>query len=179
MHKLSLDEIGRLDANTYRAAPKAPITVVLDNVRSLLNVGSFFRTCDAYRIERLYLCGITGTPPHREIHRTALGATDTVPWAHADHTIDVLHSLRAEGYTLLALEHTSNSLPLSKLEITPHQKVALVFGNEVDGIDPALLPLCHQAVEVEQYGTKHSLNVSVCAGVVLYTIYHQWLRVNQ
>ena len=148
MRKLTMSELNRMDVEEYRNVEKLPIVIVLDNIRSLSNVGSFFRTADAFRIETLFLCGITACPPHREIHKTALGADDSVQWRYFKTTVEACECL-----------------------IIVPQKSAYIFGNEVDGIDDALLPYCTQAVEIPQMGTKHSLNVSVCAGIVMYRIF--------
>ena len=160
--------LGRLSPEAYKAAPKRPVTVVLDNIRSLHNVGSVFRTADAFRIERLVLCGCTGTPPDREIEKTALGATNTVSWVHAGQTIDAVRKLREEGCAVHAVEQTRNSTPLN--QFTPPAKLALVFGNEVYGVAQEVIDACDGVIEIPQAGSKHSLNVSVSVGIVLWEV---------
>lgn len=169
MRKLTMSELNRMDVEEYRNVEKLPIVIVLDNIRSLSNVGSFFRTADAFRIETLFLCGITACPPHREIHKTALGADDSVQWRYFKTTVEACECLKNAGYTIFAVEQVENSVMLDDF-IVP-QKSAYIFGNEVDGIDDVLLPYCTQAVEIPQMGTKHSLNVSVSAGIVMYRIF--------
>lgn len=168
MRKLSMEELNRLTVADFKNTRKFPLTLVLDNVRSLHNVGAAFRTADAFAIEKIWLCGITGRPPQREITKTALGSTESVVWEYAPTTVEVLHQLRAAGYALIAVEQTTGSqlLPAFQPEIgRPH---ALVMGNEVFGVEDEVLALCDAAVEIPQFGTKHSLNVSVAAGVVLW-----------
>ncbi len=171
MRKLSSDQLGRPSAESCRELPKIPVTVVLDNVRSLNNVGSFFRTCDAFAVERLVLCGITGTPPDREIHKTALGAELTVPWAYFPKTEEAVAGLREEGYTLLASEQVSGAAMLDRFRPDVTKKYALVFGNEVDGVAQGVIDLCDGAIEIPQAGAKHSLNVAVSGGVVLWPFF--------
>ncbi len=172
MRKLSLDELGRLSPEEYRKETKLPVVVVLDNIRSLSNIGSIFRTADAFRVAAVYLCGITAKPPHREIHKTALGATESVEWHYFETTLDALKKLRAENYTIVAVEQTDESRLLQETEIEP--PLALFFGNEVHGIEDQVVANCDHCVEVPQSGTKHSLNVSVCAGIVLWHFYRQY-----
>lgn len=166
MRKLKLDELGRPDAEAFRASLKIPVVAVLDNIRSLHNVGSVFRSADAFAIEAIYLCGITARPHHREIHKTALGATETVAWHYFEKTADCLKKLSDEGYELVGVEQTDESIPLPHYK--PKPGTALIFGNEVDGISDEALLLCSKAVELPQQGTKHSLNVSVCAGIIFW-----------
>ncbi len=168
MRKYHPDELGRPDLETARQLPKLPITVVLDNVRSALNVGAVFRTCDAFAAAEILLCGITAQPPHREIFKTALGATDTVPWQHFAHASAAAAYLQAEGCAIWVVEQTHNSLLLPAFQPQAGQKYALVFGNEVHGVSEEWLALAQGAIEVPQWGAKHSLNVAVCAGVVLW-----------
>jgi 23S rRNA (guanosine2251-2'-O)-methyltransferase len=168
MRKLSMDELDRKSVNEFREAKKMPVVVVLDNIRSMHNVGSVFRTADAFLIQGICLCGHTPLPPHRDIHKTALGATETVVWRHFAATSDAIRSLKEEGYTVLAVEQTEGSMRLNELSMTG--PVAVVFGNEVSGVDAAALALCDGSVEIPQWGMKHSLNVSIAAGIVLWEL---------
>ncbi len=170
MRKLEMDELGRKSVNDFRLSEKMPVVVVLDNIRSMHNVGSVFRTGDAFLIRGLYLCGYTPQPPHRDIHKTALGATETVEWRPFASTADAIRSLKKEGYIVLAIEQTSGSMRLNELGGAFAGPVALIFGNEVSGVDPAPLALCDGSVEIPQWGMKHSLNVSVAAGIVLWEL---------
>ena len=169
--KKLVTEMGRIDRNAFALAEKLPLVVVLDNVRSLHNVGSVFRTSDAFLVEKIYLCGITPTPPHREIQKTALGATESVDWQYAENTLDVVNQLKKEGWTILALEQTTNSVMLDELKVEKGEKIAIVLGNEVDGVNQEVINLCHKAVEIPQFGTKHSFNVSVSCGIMLWQVY--------
>ncbi len=171
MRKLRNEELGRPSPGEAAGLPKMPVTVVLDNVRSMNNAGSFFRTCDAFGVERLLLCGITGTPPDREIHKTALGAEETVAWAYFPDAGYAVAGLRAEGYTVLAIEQIEGARGLDAFIPEPGAKYALVFGNEVDGVQQRVADLCDGALEIPQVGTKHSLNVSVSGGVVLWAFF--------
>jgi 23S rRNA (guanosine2251-2'-O)-methyltransferase len=173
MKKLSMEELGRKSIEEYKHSEKLPVIIVLDNVRSLLNVGSIFRTADAFSIEAIFLCGITGTPPHKEIQKTALGATDSVNWQYFISTAEALHFLRENNFLLYAIEQVEGSIKLDSHKIEKHRKLAFVFGNEVSGVDSNCLSMCHQAIEIPQTGTKHSLNVSVSAGIVLWEIFRQ------
>lgn len=173
MRKLSLKELGRVDAATFRQQEKTPITLVLDNIRSGLNVGSAFRTADAFALEKIYLCGITATPPHREILKTAIGATESMDWEAADEVVEIVKKLKADGYTIFAVEQTDVSIPLQHVRPEPAQKIALIFGNEVRGVQDAVLPLVNGAIEIPQFGTKHSLNISVCLGIVVWELVRQ------
>jgi tRNA G18 (ribose-2'-O)-methylase SpoU len=168
MRKLSMDELNRLDTDGFKNSEKIPVVVVLDNIRSLNNVGAFFRTADAFGMQALYLCGITGTPPHRELHRSALGAEETVDWRYFEQTETALTELRAAQYHCLAVEQTTESVPLQAADFDRNARYALVFGNEVEGVSNEALALCTGAIEIPQSGTKHSLNVSVCGGIVLW-----------
>lgn len=170
MQKLPSDELGRPDLATHKNIPKLPVVVVLDNVRSALNVGSFFRTCDAFGISSLYLCGITASPPHKEIQKTAIGATESVDWRYFNHTTEAIQQLNHEGYRVIGIEHTDQSTSLSSLDLTLGESYALVFGNEVDGISDEVIKQLNEAVEIEQFGTKHSLNVAVCGGIVIHQV---------
>ena len=167
MKKLKLTELGRLSLEAYQEAPKIDLIVVLDNIRSAMNVGSIFRTSDAMAINSIMLCGITATPPNREINKTAIGATDSVEWYYFKETQDAILKLKADGYTVLAIEQTNESLELMDFEPT-NPKIAIVLGNEVNGVDQSILHLLDGAIEIKQYGTKHSLNVSVCGGIVIH-----------
>lgn len=173
MEKLQLDQLGRMDIATYKACPKLPMVVILDNIRSQQNVGSIFRTADAYRVGKLVLCGITAQPPHREIHRTALGATESVEWEYIEDPCNAISRLKTQGYRVMGIEQTKESIPLTRFQVPPGQALAVVFGNEVNGISDEVLPLLDGALELPQYGTKHSLNVSVCAGIVIWALFEQ------
>lgn len=175
MRKLRMSELNRLTAEEFQEASKNPIAIVLDNVRSVLNVGSVFRTSDAFRIEELHLCGLTATPPHREMNKTALGATESVNWKHFESTSDSLKLLKENGYTLIAIEQTTGAVELQEFPFSNHEKVALVFGNEVKGVSNEALELCDFAIEIPQFGTKHSLNISVSAGIALWHAVQRYL----
>ena len=171
MRKLSMDELNRLSKEDFERAEKLPIILILDNIRSLSNVGAFFRTADAFRIEALYLCGITACPPHREIHKTALGADETVKWRYFATTEDACKQLRADHYQMFAVEQVEDSVPLQNFTFL--SQTAYIFGNEVEGVSEEALPYCDGAIELPQEGTKHSLNVSVCAGIVMWKAFEQ------
>ena len=170
--KLLNIELGRLRPDEYRAQPPSGLVLVLDNIRSAHNVGSAFRTGDAFRAERVYLCGICATPPSAEIHKVALGAEQSVPWEHADDTLALVRRLRAEGWTVVCAEQTEHAVPLQDFRREPGRRYALVFGNEVDGVRQDVVDEADLCVEIPQYGTKHSLNVSVSVGIVLWQIAH-------
>lgn len=171
MRKLTTDELNRISKDDFERAEKIPIIIVLDNIRSLSNVGAFFRTADAFRIEALYLCGITACPPHREIHKTALGADETVKWRCFETTEAACQQLKADGYGIFAVEQIEGSVPLQDFVFEPH--TAYILGNEVEGVGEVALPFCDGAIELPQEGTKHSLNVSVCAGIVMWKIFER------
>ena len=171
MRKLSMDELNRISKEDFEKAEKLPIIIVLDNIRSLSNVGAFFRTADAFRIGELMLCGITACPPHREIHKTALGADETVKWRYFDTTESACRVLKAEGYRIFAVEQIENSIPLQNFEFEPY--TAYILGNEVEGVSEEALPYCENAIELPQEGTKHSINVSVCAGIVMWKLFEK------
>ena len=171
MRKLSMDELNRLSKDDFEQADKLPIIIVLDNIRSLSNVGAFFRTADAFRIEELFLCGITACPPHREIHKTALGADETVKWRYFDTTETACQTLKAKGYKIFAVEQVEGSVPLQDFAFESH--TAYVLGNEVEGVSEEALSYCDGAIELPQAGTKHSINVSVCAGIVMWKLFEQ------
>ena len=171
MRKLSMDELNRISKEDFEKAEKLPIIIVLDNIRSLSNVGAFFRTADAFRIEELLLCGITACPPHREIHKTALGADETVKWRYFKTTEAACQQLKEEGYRIYAVEQVEGSIPLQDFEFAEH--TAYILGNEVEGVSEEALPYCEGAIELPQIGTKHSINVSVCAGIVMWKAFEQ------
>ncbi len=171
MKKLKLDELGRISVDEFKDAEKIPVCILLDNVRSLHNVGSAFRTADAFRIEKIYLTGITGTPPHREIEKTALGATSSVEWEHIESAAKATEDLKSKGYKIVIIEQTSESVALQKMNASPDEKYCLVFGNEVNGVSDEVLSLGDIAVEIPQTGTKHSLNISVCLGIVAWEFF--------
>ena len=173
MRKLANDELNRLSVSEFKTSAKIPVTVVLDHIRSCHNIGSVFRTCDAFLVEKLFLCGITATPPNREIHKSALGAEDSVVWEYSPETSTVVHLLKNAGYTVFAIEQVVNSIPLSQFAPPENGKIALVFGNEIRGIDQAIVDLCDGAIEIPQFGTKHSFNISVSAGIVLWALYNK------
>jgi tRNA G18 (ribose-2'-O)-methylase SpoU len=174
--KLSMDELGRKSVNEFRTAEKTPVVVALDNVRSMHNVGSVFRTADAFLVEAILLCGYTPRPPHRDIQKTALGATETVKWEYASDIIPAIEQLRASGYLICAVEQAEGSNLLQDWDPPAGKPVALVFGNEVEGVQDEVLALCDHCIEIPQSGMKHSLNISVAAGVVLWEIYKKQLR---
>ena len=168
--KLLSIEMGRVSPDEYKELPQIGVVVVLDNIRSAHNVGSAFRTCDSFKIDKLWLCGICAVPPSAEIHKSALGAEDSVPWEHSDSTMDVVSHLRTVGYEIVSVEQTVNSVSLEKFspEFAEGKKYALIFGNEVDGVDQAVVDASDMTLEIPQFGTKHSLNVSVSVGVILW-----------
>ncbi len=172
MRKISNDELGRFSSEQYQSVKKTDIVVVLDNIRSLNNIGSVFRTSDAFRMGHVYLCGITATPPHREIQKTALGATESVDWSHHEDTFKLLSDLKTRGYTIAIIEQTDQAVLLHDFIPTEGGKIALVFGNEIHGVEEHLLPLADVAIEIPQYGTKHSVNISVSAGILIWHIFN-------
>jgi 23S rRNA (guanosine2251-2'-O)-methyltransferase len=167
MRKLSMDELGRMSVADFKIAPKKPIVVVMDQIRSMHNVGSVFRTADAFLINGICLCGFTPQPPHRDIHKTALGATDSVDWLYYEETADAVKALKEQGYKVYAIEQTEGSIPLNQFD-KKDEPIAFVFGNEVDGVDASVIALCDGVIEIPQWGMKHSLNISVAAAVVLW-----------
>ena len=166
--KLLNSELGRISPGQYRELPESGIVLVLDNIRSAHNVGSAFRTSDAFKVDRIVLCGICAVPPSAEIHKSALGAEAAVPWEHVDDTLEAVARLRSEGYRIVAVEQTENSVKLGEFRPVPGERYALIFGNEVDGVQQSVVDASDFALEIPQYGTKHSLNVSVSIGVVLW-----------
>ena len=167
--KLKLEELNRVSIADFKQQKKDPVIVLLDNVRSLHNVGSVFRTCDAMAVEKLYLCGITAKPPHREIQKTAIGATESVNWEYTEDAIRVIHRYKKEGYTIISVEQTSNSIALGNYN-WKNEKVLLIFGNEVDGVQQKIIDLSDFSIEIPQWGTKHSFNITVSAGIILWDL---------
>ena len=170
-HKLTTEEMHRMTVEEFRQSEKLPLTVVLDNVRSLNNIGSVFRTSDAFRVEHIALCGITATPPHREIHKTALGAEDSVAWSYHEDTAECVRGLKEKGYRVYAVELAHDSLKLGTDEVATDKPVAIVFGNEIDGVQEEVMELCDGYLEIPQAGTKHSLNVSCAAAIAIWEIF--------
>jgi 23S rRNA (guanosine2251-2'-O)-methyltransferase len=167
--KLKNEELDRISIDAFKAAEKTPIIIVLDNIRSLNNIGSVFRTADAFLIEAVYLCGITAQPPHREIQKTALGATESVYWEYFTTTTEAINQLKTKGYKVAAIEQAENSIMLN--EFTPPEKLAVIFGNEVNGVEQEAINLSDYVIEIPQQGTKHSLNISVSCGVVIWDLF--------
>ena len=171
MRKLKNSELGRISVDEFKEIEKTPIFVVLDNVRSLNNVGSVFRTSDAFLIEKIYLCGITATPPNKEIHKTALGATESVDWEYEEDTLTLVEKLKSENIKVFSIEQAENSTMLNEFEPEENQKYAVVFGNEVKGVQQTVVSASNGCIEIPQLGTKHSLNISVSCGVVLWDLF--------
>lgn len=170
-HKKILNEdLDRLDVDAFKKAEKTPLIIILDDVRSLNNIGSVFRTSDAFLIEKIYLCGITATPPHREINKTAIGATETVEWEYCEDVVALVQKLKSEGIKVYAVEQVENSIMLQNFEPSANQKTAVIFGNEVKGVAQAAIDECNGSIELPQFGTKHSLNIAVSVGIVLWDI---------
>ncbi len=165
-----MDELNRLSPEEFKQAKKAPIVVVLDNVRSMHNVGSIFRTSDAFAIEKLFLCGITARPPHRDIEKAALGATESVDWEYAENTLALITKLKSEGYTILSIEQAEHSISLENYKVSATEKYAIIFGNEVEGVAQEVISTSNACIEIPQFGTKHSFNVSVTAAIVLWQL---------
>ena len=176
MENLSMEALHRISVEDYKRSEKTPVTVVLDNVRSMNNVGSVFRTADAFRLERICLCGITARPPHKEIEKTALGATESVSWEYFPKTMEAVARLKAENYALYAVEQVTESTPLQQFRWDGSSPIALIFGNEVMGVEQQVVDACDGAIEIPQAGTKHSLNIAVSAGMVLWEMYKQHLE---
>jgi len=176
MRKLQNSELNRLTPEEFTKIEKIPCVVVLDNVRSLNNIGSVFRTCDAFLVEEIFLCGITATPPHRDIHKTALGATETVKWQYFEDTLVAVESVKTKGYKIFAIEQVDDSISLADFEDLPHEKIALVFGHEINGVSENIVKIADGSIEIPQHGTKHSLNISVCAGIVLWEVFKKSLK---
>ena len=176
MKKLSMDELNRMSVDEFKKAEKTPLILVLDNVRSLNNVGAIFRTADAFLLEGIYLCGITATPPHREIQKTALGATESVHWKHFEDPIAALSELKNKGYKIISIEQVENPTFLQDFQPNTGEKYAVVLGNEVEGVSQEIIHESDYCIEVPQLGTKHSLNVSVCAGIIVWDLF---VKMNQ
>lgn len=174
--KIPNNELNRKSPEEYFQTRKIPLVIVLDNVRSHNNIGSIFRTADAFLVESIYLCGITACPPHRDIHKTALGATETVKWHYFDSTIRAVEKLKSSGYTIAAIEQVSNAVSLEKISITPDTRLAIVFGHEVKGVDQDVVNICDFCIEIPQFGTKHSLNISVSAGIVIWSLFWHFTK---
>jgi len=166
--KLKNEELGRKTIDEYKSSVKAPFILVLDNVRSMNNIGSIFRTCDAFSVSSIYLCGFTARPPHKEIHKTALGAEDSVDWKYFESTTDAVEQLKALGYTLIAVEQTEGSYMLSEFIFNTNKPHAFIFGNEINGVSQEVIDNCDACIEIPQFGTKHSFNIVVSAGIVLW-----------
>ncbi len=171
MRKLKITEMGRLSAEEFKTAEKLPLVVVLDNVRSLHNIGSVFRTSDAFRVECIYLCGITAVPPHPEMHKTALGAEFTVDWRYVNNPVEAVDNLREAGFTIFAVEQAEGSTMLQDVSLERGRRYAVVLGNEVKGVQQEVIDRCDGCIEIPQFGTKHSLNVSVTAGIVIWDLF--------
>lgn len=176
MRKLKNSELNRLSVEDFKKAGKSPFSIVLDNVRSLNNIGSVFRTADAFLIDQIYLCGITATPPHKDIHKTALGATDSVDWKYLKQTALAMDELKQKNHCIVAIEQTEESIPLHEFFIEPDRKYAFVFGHEVRGVDQDIVNLADVSVDIPQFGTKHSLNISVSVGIVLWHVFQQFQK---
>ncbi|MDT7831402.1 RNA methyltransferase [Flavobacteriaceae bacterium S356] len=173
MRKLKNNELGRISVETFKQAQKTPLIVILDNIRSLNNVGSVFRTSDAFLIEKIYLCGITATPPNKEIHKTALGATESVDWEYVEDTVTLVQQLQKENIEVAAIEQVEDSILLNDFTPNKNKKLAIVMGNEVKGVQQAVVNACDYQLEIPQVGTKHSLNISVSCGVVLWDLFQK------
>jgi len=171
MKKLKLDELNRPDLAAFKAQQKLPVVVVLDNVRSMHNVGSVFRTADGFALEKVVLCGITAQPPHREIEKTALGATQSVEWIYYPDTLSAVNALRIEDYEIVAIEQAENSTMLNTFRPDPNKKYALIFGNEVDGVSDEVMAIIDECIEIPQFGTKHSFNIVISAGIVFWDFF--------
>lgn len=174
--KLKLWELDRVSEEEFKSQDKFPILVILNDIRSLNNIGAFFRTADAFNVEKIYLCGITAQPPHREIHKTALGATESVDWEYQSDILSLITELKSEGVVVASIEQAEKTVKLHELATLPQKRTALIFGNEVDGVDQAAIDASDYILEIPQFGTKHSLNVSVCAGVVMWEFAKQWIE---
>lgn len=174
MRKLKNSELGRLNVEAFKKTTKIPLIVILDNIRSLNNIGSVFRTSDAFLIEKIYLCGITAKPPHKDIHKTALGATESVEWEYIENTLTLVEQLQSEKVLIASIEQVESSIMLQDFNIHSNQKYAVVFGNEVKGVQQEVVSASNYCIEIPQFGTKHSLNISVSAGVVLWDLFKKF-----
>ncbi len=173
MRKLKNSELNRLSIEEFKKSGKTPLVVVLDNIRSLNNIGSVFRTSDAFLTEKIILCGITAKPPHKDIHKTALGATESVNWEYTESTIDAVNKLKDEGYIIVSIEQTEKAIMLQNFKIEKDKKYAVIFGNEVKGVQQEIIDLSNYSIEIPQYGTKHSFNISVSVGIVLWEFFRK------
>ena len=173
MRKLANEELNRLSVEAFKQAEKIPVVVVLDNVRSLNNIGSVFRTSDAFLVEQILLCGITATPPHKDIHKTALGATESVDWKYYPETAQAIEELRKSNYYLVAVEQTEGSISLDRFRVKPGISYAFILGHEIHGVSQEIVDLADACLAIPQFGTKHSLNISVCAGMVIWEVFRQ------
>ncbi|MGV8813975.1 MAG: RNA methyltransferase [Gelidibacter sp.] len=171
MRKLKNSELDRLSLEAFKETEKTPLIIVLDNIRSLNNIGSVFRTSDAFLVEKIYLCGITATPPHKDIHKTALGSTDTVDWEYVENTMDLIEQLKSDNVIIASIEQAENATMLNDFKPQPNQKYALVFGNEVKGVAQNVVSASDVIIEIPQFGTKHSLNISVSCGIVVWDLF--------
>ena len=171
MRKLKNSELNRLSVEEFKQEAKIPLIVILDHIRSLNNVGSVFRTSDAFLIEKIYLCGITATPPNKEIHKTALGSTESVAWEYVEDVLTLIQQLKDSNIKVVAIEQTENSVMLQDFKVTKNEKIAIIFGNEVKGVQQTAVDVCDAIIEIPQFGTKHSLNISVSVGVVLWDLF--------
>lgn len=176
MRKLKNEELERLDISEFKKTKKTPLIIVLDNIRSLNNIGSVFRTADAFLIEKIYLCGITASPPHKDIHKTALGATESVEWEYVEHTLELIQKLKSEGNFVIAIEQAENAIMLNDFAPEAGGTQVVIFGNEVKGVDQQVVSECNVVLEIPQFGTKHSLNIAVSAGMVVWDL---WSKMNQ
>jgi len=176
MRKLKNSELERLSNEDFKKAEKTPLIVILDNIRSLNNIGSVFRTCDAFLIEKIYLCGITARPPHKDIHKTALGATETVDWEYVESITELTEKLKNEGYKIATIEQADHAVMLHNFYPEKNKKLAVIFGNEVQGVQQAVVSAADHCIEIPQYGTKHSLNISVSCGVVVWDLFNKIKR---
>ena len=177
IRKLKLDELNRASVAEFKAQDKLPVVVVLDNVRSMHNIGSIFRTSDGFAVEQVYLCGITAQPPHREIEKTALGATQSINWSYFPTPVEAVEQLRNEGYIIIAIEQAENSTMLNNFNPDKTQKYALIFGNEVNGVSDEVMPMIDACIEIPQFGTKHSFNIVVSAGIVLWDFFSKMVEI--
>ena len=175
MRKLKLDELNRASIAEFKAGDKLPVAVVLDNVRSMHNIGSIFRTADGFAVEQVYLCGITAQPPHREIEKTALGATQSINWTYFADIMEAVEKLRHDGYKIVAVEQAENSTMLNEFEVVPGEKYALIFGNEVNGVSEEAMLNLDACIEIPQFGTKHSFNIVISAGIVLWDLFSKMI----
>jgi tRNA G18 (ribose-2'-O)-methylase SpoU len=176
MRKLKNSELDRLNVDEFKQAKKTPLIIILDNIRSLNNIGSVFRTADAFLVEKIYLCGITATPPHKDIHKTALGATESVKWEYVENTLDLIHKLKSDGIIIVSIEQAENATMLNNFYPDNSLKYAVVFGNEVKGVSQKVVSASDMVIEIPQHGTKHSLNISVSVGVVIWDLFSKMKR---